>query len=73
MHLAGVAVGEGLATAAALERLVRRVELLHVDAQVRLAAALGRAQLARIHRLLRYYAHKLVLTKDTDKIYVLGM
>lgn len=55
VDLAGIAVGEGLATAAALQRLVGGVQFLHVDAQIRLAAALGRAQLARVYRLLSNY------------------
>lgn len=57
VHLARVAVGEGLATAAALQRLVRSMQLLHVDPQVCLTATLGRAQLARVHRLLGYYSN----------------
>lgn len=52
MHLARVPVGEGLATAATLQRLVRGVQLLHVYPQVGLAAALGGAELASVHRLL---------------------
>lgn len=54
MNLARVAIGEGLAAAFALERLIGGVQLLDVDAQVGLAPALGRAQLACVDRFLRY-------------------
>lgn len=51
MYLAGVTVSEGLPAALAVDWLVAGVQLLHVYAQVRLATALGRAQLARVHWL----------------------
>lgn len=60
VQLAGVLVGEGLPAALAGQRRVRRVHLLHVVAQVRLAPALRRAQLATVHRLLRHVMNKLV-------------
>lgn len=51
MYLARVAIREGLPATLALQRLVGGVQLLHVDAQVRLAATLGGTQLARVHWL----------------------
>lgn len=51
-YLERVTVGEGLAAAFALEWLLGRVQLLDVDAQVRLAATGGGTQLALEDRLV---------------------
>ena len=52
MDLVGVSVREGLAALLTLQRLVRGVELLHVDLEVCLPAARGWAQLTLEHGLV---------------------
>lgn len=59
VYLARVAIGECLATALALEWLVRGVQVLYVNAEVRLATAFRWAQLARVHGLVHNCNHNI--------------